>query len=391
MCRRWRWPLLFPLLSVLGPPFPLRADEGRIPIFLSGSVLQAEGSYFLARNMFEPFPDLSTPAWVYVNNSNVDLDLNGMVLAPNTPGATLIQVAAGSDVRIHNGTLITSGTSILADNTRRLVLQDLRIRCSGGSSAPILLSDVANVVVRRVEISGCNGDQRGSIDIVGNLQSGVIEDNVIYQSGGIYVNSGKNLSISRNRIEGGGALSYAAIQIVSSSASRIVDNVIDAPEGMGVMFTVSDSSIVSGNVIRSSATHGLLFDQGSVSNSIAGNAVSLSGAPRTSGACLISDGLVVEGSRNFIRANSLTENCRYGLHLGYRNGDGSACANVLGENSANGNFGNGDPISGGCIGHPPLFPPDSCDSVGNAPGLAQPCDQTYPNSTFGDNRILPAY
>ena len=103
------------LIIILGlvAVLPDMYAEGRIPVFLDGTIIGADGRYIVTRNIVSG----GAGPVITIAASNVDLDLNGFTLT-GAAGITVIDIPpppplVPQDLKIYNGTIVgePSGTS----------------------------------------------------------------------------------------------------------------------------------------------------------------------------------------------------------------------------------------------------------------------------------------
>lgn len=347
--------LLGAALAVSSLP-PVRAAEGRTPVWLPGTVIAAPGRYIVTRNLAGGAGPI-----VNITVGDVDLDLNGMTLDGGGAAAPVVLVSGAGvgDVVLHDGTLLDGGENVAATAPGlRLVLQDLKINGSGG--AAIHITDSQNFTVRRVTISGAGTE---GILVDGPFpKQGTIADNLVRRTFGsaIRVIGGTSLGVLNNRVEetGGGTF---GISLDGCEACLVLENTVHATGDVGILLRSFKGGKVYNNVVGKAGSHGIVLDGASSDSLVLNNVATGSGAV-VAGGC----GLFVEADRIMIEGNTLNANSGAGLRLG----PGSSLL-TFGRNTARGNAGVG---VGPCAVAPVLFPPNSCnDGAGN--------------TTFGNNLI----
>jgi parallel beta-helix repeat protein len=323
--------------------------QGRTPVWLPGTVIGANGSYFVARDIVAA----GAAPVITITAPNVDLDLNGHTLTVPGGGPAVISVPAGfSEVRIHNGRLSGGSMSIDAIAGRKLVIEKVHSQdAQGPAPGAFHASNIDDVVIRE-----CTA--------VGSLTTFMISlDGPV---------AGKTGVIERNVLESTAAGGSGGIQVILAQAFAILHNRIDAT-GMGIALDGS-GCLVSENTVRSGTADGIVVRQGwgnklfdNVVEGSAGNGINL--MPGAGDTLVLNNvltmngmhGLWVQGQRNLVERNTLNGNTGCGLFF-------TGPQNTFGRNMARGNTGVG------CAGCFALFPPESCAA---APG----------NSSFGDNLI----
>jgi len=356
--------MTFMLLSL-----PAFSAEGRTPVFLYGTNINQPGKYILTRNLTLA---AGGPAGVFINVSDVDLDLNGFTIDANNGGTGVVVNPFADHVRIHNGIIgpmMAGGVScalcvdVVGPNTQVTVEN---IKCFDFSSYGIKYTTVTDGAIRRTEIR--DGDGPGIS--WGGSAAGAIENCAIQSvTTGIEFVNATNGQIVDNQIS---VTEADGISIKSSRGVLVSENTVDSAGQYGIVLVTSFTVKLFDNVVTSSTSHGIYLNPGSSDNLILNNISARNGKI---GIPPFSDGLLIQGGRNLVDRNLLTGNSNYGLHF---SGGASACRNTFGRNTARGNNGGVCPIGGG------LTPPDSCDETSQAIcGIAQT------NSSYGDNLIAP--
>jgi parallel beta-helix repeat protein len=331
------------------------AGEGKIPIWLSGTVINAPGRYIVTRNLVGAGTALTIAV------GNVDVDLNGMTLDAGGAGGPVLQVVGGGsgDVVLRDGTLLNGALDVSAAG-RRLVIEDLKI--DGSPAAAVHLTNSANFVVRRVTISGSGAE--GILVDGGFTKQGTIEDNLVRGSQGtaIRVVVANSLAVLGNRVEQTAASpGVFGIALETCEGCLVAENTVHMTGDNGIDLREFRGGKVYNNVVSRAGRHGIALDITSSGDLILNNVATNAGNV-TAGGC----GLFVVGEYHMIEGNTLNLNSGAGLRLA-----SFASLATFGRNTARGNFGVG---VGPCAGVPSLFPPNSCNDGGS-------------NTTFGTNLI----
>ncbi|HPR65390.1 MAG TPA: right-handed parallel beta-helix repeat-containing protein [Thermoanaerobaculia bacterium] len=259
------------------------ADEGRIPLYQSGTI-SASGSYVVTRDI------TSSGTVFWISADNVTLDLNGFTLTNSTTSNGVVSISSGKkNIRIEDGTLVggasgiyhlafdtdfcsitvdnldiaTTETGISVQNLERINIYRTRIRPVTaanltGYGISLLCPEcdfVANIEdnsVRNAGLSGIYADGMAAGRIVANqikwfntnwsgiavmsnvvvVGSIVISENSVFNNGGgfgIAVNTHGGNLISRNTIQG----TNYGIQ-VDKGASLVEDNVLSEIDDYGI-------------------------------------------------------------------------------------------------------------------------------------------------------------
>lgn len=350
------------VLVALAATGTVPAAEGRIPVFLPGTVIGADGKYIVTRNII----NLGGGPAITIAAPNVDLDLNGFLISNAGVGAPVISVVAGSDqVTVRNGTLADGDVGVDQGGfIREITLADLKIRDMNGLG--IHLFDAERGVILRNHFSSINGGPALLVD-GGIVKSGTIADNVIRRTvEGIVVVNSSSLAVLNNRIE---EITGIGILLDNASSGIVAENTVETTDGDGIAVFNGRTLKLLDNMVQGSRAHGIHLDRLTVNCLVIHNNSSGNGTAAFPG-----HGLWIEGDRNMIERNVLNSNSGAGL-LFFSGAAGVGCANTFSGNTARGNVGIGLPV---CVGAPALFPPNSCNAV---PGCG------VPNTTFGDNLI----
>ena len=336
---------------------PALAAEGRTPIWLPGTAITAPGRYIVTRNLAGGAPTISS------TRGNGVLVRIGLSLGAGGGGGLVVVGEPGGSgaVVIHDGTVLTGGENIAVTAPgQRLVLEDLKI--AGSNGAAIHITDSQNFVVRRVTISGSNGE---GILVDGPInKQGTIEKNLVRrtQATAIRVFGGTSVAVVENRVEESGFVAgIFGIALENCESCLVAQNTVHTTGDNGIFLRGFKAGKVYNNTVGKAGFHGIFLDSTSSDSLVLNNVVSSSGAI-LAGGC----GLFVDADRVMIEGNTLNANSGAGLRL-------SAASLLLtfGRNTARGNTGVG---VGPCAAAPALFPPNSCnDGAGN--------------TTFGNNLI----
>jgi parallel beta-helix repeat protein len=358
----------FLALLCLAVPLTMAA-EGRIPIWLPGTAITADGSYVVTRNLTGgagiPLIEIRDPA------RRVELDLNGFTLEGAGDNAVVITTQNAEEIVIRNGLIVRAPIAVerpgLLPVAGTVVIEDMQIR--DATVTGIYLSDVKNPVIRRVNI--LNDDDAGpvgnGIELDGNavFKNGTIEQNTIRTAfNAIRVWWGSAVAIRHNRIE----TPFGHGIVVERCVGCLIEKntISDADNDGIILWEQSNGCKIYNNTVHRGEVHGIHIGEDCFDNLILDNVIRESGwggSPQPGVGN--SDGLFVEGHRNHIERNTVNYNDRCGILL-------VGSGNTFGRNLARGN----DPGGFGLCAALPcaLFPPNSCDM---GPG----------NSSFGDNLI----
>jgi parallel beta-helix repeat protein len=363
------------LLALLFLAAPLAmAAEGRTPIWLAGTGINADGRYVVTRNLTG---GAGVPM-IDIRANRVDLDLNGFTLdGAFADTAIVISAPNPEEIVIHNGLIVNCPRAIERiaglPPAGTVVIEDMQIRWA--TNTAIYLSDVENPVIRRVNIRGGEdvAVSNNGIHLDGPqvFKNGTIEHNTIRSTfDAIRVYKGSALAIRHNRIE---TPFRDGILVEQCVGCLIEKNTISDADMHGIHLSIGTTDLeystgtkVYNNVVHRGEQRGIILDFGCDDNLILDNVMrqcGWGGAPNPGFGG--GHGLEVNSSRNHIEGNTMNFNDACGMLLRGPN-------NTFGRNMARGN----DPAPIGWCGPCPfgLFPPDSCDMAGA-------------NDTFGDNLI----
>lgn len=338
------------LALLLGVSSTAALAQGRTPVWMPGTVIGVNGSYYVTRDI----AGAGAAPVITIAAPNVDLDLNGHTVgSPVGGGPPVISIPAGfSEIRIHNGRLLGGSMSVDATAGRKLVIEKVHSQDAAGGPGALHTFDIEDVVIRECTVVGASAAAGITLDGAMPGKTGTIEGNVI---------------------ESDAALGSAGIRIVAAQALALLHNRIDVA-GVGIELD-GNGCLISENTVRSLGADGIVLRQGkgnkffdNVVQGCAGNGIIL--LPPSADSLVLNNvaasngghGLWVQGPRNLVERNTLNGNGGCGLFF-------LAPLNTFGRNMARGN---GGAACGPCGGG--LFPPDSCTA---APG----------NSSFGDNLI----
>ena len=192
---------------------PVRAEEGRIPIWEPTTITQS-GRYIVTRDIGD-VPSAAPPRAITISANFVDIDLNGFTLRT---GEAVILAQDVRNITIHNGKIESYEDAIRFINVNTFVIRQVQIQS---------FEDPAVVV------SGA----------VGRLEANQIEHSFT----GI-VASGTGIVVQRNEIRGG----FQGIQLQGCSGCTVAENTLANGSGILVDLT-SSGNLIAGNVLSSAA------------------------------------------------------------------------------------------------------------------------------------------
>jgi len=315
---------LFTALLLLAPA-PLRADEGRIPIY-QATTITSPGHYVVTRDI-----SLGSGASIVIQSDDVTLDLGGRsITGPGfaSPSALITITSGSTDITVRNGRLISGGRGLRYQSTTdpiRLRLEDLEFIDTDEEVIIIdktehiemlncRITNPGNAVNDAVSISNQGGPFHGRI--VGNVISRTVQRAFVLD--GI-----TGSEISRNTVQDTslGSSGYTGMY-VQGSGNLIELNTVETFNGSGLS-VIGNHNIIRGNVITNNEEIGLgvLGDGNRITDNVVDNngdgndgpyGMVLSGSFNIlAGNHVIGndgDGLVIYGSENLLEANSFSNN-----------------------------------------------------------------------------------
>jgi len=239
-------------------------------------VIDRPGYYVVSTDLV--IPELSTG--ILITAPEVTLDLDGHSLVCEGYCYSIVRVVNGEDVRVLNGIISGGLTSVTANDTTRLTLESMSIRCHGASLCEALIAEgigtieVHNSQLRAYENWSVVRAERGRIirnefnASEGGLlamftEGGEIRGNVIRGSYALAV-SGDNL-IEENVIVGNHVDGEAISVLVGSN--RVTRNLVDGGGGRSVVL-VANESFVGGNLLKDGSCAVLSSENRVIGNSM---------------------------------------------------------------------------------------------------------------------------
>ncbi|MCP3979508.1 MAG: right-handed parallel beta-helix repeat-containing protein [bacterium] len=230
--------------------FPLRAEEGRIPLFeptvLDGSAGDISGRYVVTRNIVSGtrvFEIIGT------GTEEIEIDLNGFLLEGATGGMLIRDVRK---LKLSNGKLRNAGNGTveiysLGAEIETVIIEDLTIE---GGTACIGIGSTADTTVRRVDCRDPTGGARGGILIDGaGVTDGraIVEDSLIRDSAGrgIFTSSLANVTLTGNRI-----LNANIGILAGGNGVVITDNTVESITGNAGLLILGNENLFGRNAAR---------------------------------------------------------------------------------------------------------------------------------------------
>jgi parallel beta-helix repeat protein len=295
------------LLGTLGLTV-LEADEGRIPVYLPGTITHP-GHYVLTRNIA-----ITGGIGILINASDVTLDLNGLSVSSSSIAGTLIYIADGqTDVTIHGGSLHGGGAAVFYQSTStptRMRLEDLSVSGTGGTA--LYVQDA-----ERVDVLSCQLDGSGGIGVYVDGYSGTFsgrfeDDSILGPAlSGFYLASLRNGVLRRNSIFNPGA-NNDGIRLTGSLAGT-GGNIVEENR----VTVQSAATGITGITVDSSSNHNLLRENLVQGATVRGffvsgseNRVEQNVAVGSTG-----DGISISGDRNHLDGNLASLNTSCGLRF----------------------------------------------------------------------------
>ncbi len=339
------------LVSLLLPVAP--ADDGRIPVHLSGPMtISAPGYYRLTNDL-----TLAAGEEILIDSDHVVLDLGTHQIVKSAGnGQVAIRVGGGvGNVLIRRGRITGSGTAVKY-TTNEIVRA--RIRLEGLEITGTTNNGVDLEGVERVELVGCRIVDAGAYAVrasgsiaafggrfIGNtiirpglgglvlagLRNAELRDNLVSEhtgpgSAGIRLLEIAGIAAGGNRLIGntiraGGTDAGGVIIERNQVGNLVLDNVITGNGGAGIRL-LSSGNHVEGNVAGGGLDHGIVLEDSHNSvlrNQIEGNRI---------------NGLLVSGMENLIDDNLLAGNRFWGIE--FAAGTGNAYRNNVFRDNASG-------------------------------------------------------
>ena len=267
------------------------ADEGRIPVSDPNTTLSVPGRYVVTRNLTGTGSPIIT-----LNASDIDLDLNGMLITQSDAGQVAIQAGGGFwNHRIHGGSVRGGLFGInVSGVTKRAVIEGVDITGSGFDG--IRINDTQEFVVRNNIIHDVvdpgNGCGLRITPFGGSVaKRGLIEDNAFRRMNrGIVVLDARGVVVTRNRLID---IDSTAVEIWDSLGLVISQNTIhDVGVGItldsnshdnvltantvttsiiGIDLLGGDRNLLDGNVCNANTGWGIRLSPGSTNNVYRGN------------------------------------------------------------------------------------------------------------------------
>ena len=318
-----RWLSIAMLLAALSV-LPLRADEGRIPIYRSGTIT-APGAYVLTRDI-----SVTGGNAITIQASGVTLDLNGRAVSSSSSSGNLIQINDGAiDVTILNGRLYggNNGINYVTSNSNAMGprIKGVDIQHLAGDGIYIAGAAYIEISNCRIEWATRNGIYVSGAAANWFTRNARIVDNDIISPGwnGIVLHQLQGGEVAGNMVTdhswnmGNGSPGTGGVGILLSANYESGGNLLERnviswarkPEAEGIRIEpLVHNNLVRANVAKNPGLWGVSVR--SDNNRIVDNLIG----------AISSDGIRVEGSRNLIDHNTV--------------GPGGLC----GINFINGNF-----------------------------------------------------
>jgi parallel beta-helix repeat protein len=260
------------------------ADEARIPIFAPATITQP-GHYILTRNITVSSGDV-----IAINANNVTFDLNGRTIASSSiSSGTLVAIGDGfEDVAILNGQLSGGGSGIYyfsGTAGTRLRMERLVIQ---GTSAPVSITGAEYVEMHSCRILGGGSIYGVSVTGVGSGPfGGRFVDNVIRDVGGqgLHIQGLSGGEIRGNQVEHFGTLvstapgillTGTALASASYGGNTIEDNIVrSSDDDAGITIFAGPANLILNNVVTAVGGIGIIIAIDG--NRIIGNVVSRNG------------------------------------------------------------------------------------------------------------------
>ncbi|MCP4003741.1 MAG: right-handed parallel beta-helix repeat-containing protein [bacterium] len=330
--------LLLIAAALLTSALPSTAEEGRIPIFdsgsLDGSAGPISGRYVVTRDIV----DTTEGNVIFIDGTgseNVDIDLNGFSLTGTfSPAAGDYPVIIGQNL----GSLVVRDGSLIGDSTRSgfacinckvVKVEDISVK---DVNYGVALIEPVSFGVRRCVTDNTN---LSGIYVSGNAAtttSGTIEDNLVenaFETGILVQTEINGVTVRRNRVRNAGLADGAetdGIRVATTGPAEITRNTVTEVLGWGIDAQVESCSI-TGNIIEEAGYDGILvaplFAVGAATNC------------RISGNVMVSNdfyGLRIDGDGNQIDNNVMNNNAVYGIFFNSGADNNSYQGNIVVDN-----------------------------------------------------------
>lgn len=220
------------LLATLA--LPAFSDSARTPVYEGGTTLTQSGHYYLTRDI-----TVSSGSVIYIDGTDITLDLNGFTLAYPGVANSVIYIWEGSqDITIKNGSLIGTSAGVKYDSSiipLRIRLENLTVRnanygflLTGLEFVEILNCHISNIAFTGIYAFNVNDGFRGRF--IGN-RIDEVGDNGMYIRG-LY--SGR---VQKNEVNitGGNGIEITSLSAPNPSSSNLIeDNVINRATLSGI-------------------------------------------------------------------------------------------------------------------------------------------------------------
>jgi hypothetical protein len=283
-----------------GAPAPTQPQlEPRTPISVLPYTISQSGSYFVTKNL-----SLASGAAIFVNASNVTVDLNGFTLSGAQGDAAIADAGGADHLVVRNGTLAGWGGGIQGGNTlSNSRFEHLQIR---GAALPINAQGAANVidsvtadgvagygfwlgeraVLTDCQLSHAANGSNPDYGIAVGPRSTITRCTVDGFSYGIAVGNesevvGCDIRASIDALILGAATSAEDCMITAATeiairaevSDRVVHNMIDNPGSIGIFVVGAFARIEDNQIILGDNKTGILFNPGANLNTVLGNRI----------------------------------------------------------------------------------------------------------------------
>lgn len=244
-----------------------------------GFVIDRSGYYVVSRDLV--VPELSTG--ILITAPEVTLDLDGHSLVCEDYCYSIVRIVNGGDVGVLNG-IVTGGlTSVSANDTARLTLESMSIRCHGASLCEALIAEG----IGTIEVHNSQLRAYENWSVIRSARGRIVGNEFNAAEGGLLALFTEGGEITGNLIHGDYSLALAGGNVIRENV--IVGNSANG-EALGIMGIFAGSSLVTKNIVN--ADGGLSIGVGADGTILADNLV-------------LEGGMLVGSSENEVKGNSL--------------------------------------------------------------------------------------
>jgi hypothetical protein len=242
-------------------------------------VIDRPGYYVVSTDLV--IPELSTG--ILITASEVTLDLDDHSLVCEGYCYSIVRVVNGEDVRILNGIVSGGLTSVSANDTARLTLESMSIRCHGASLCEALIAEG----IGTIEVHNSQLRAYENWSVIRAARGRIMGNEFNASEGGLLALFTEGGEIAGNLIHGDYSLAAAGDNVIKENV--IIGNSA-AGEALGIMGIFAGSSLVTKNIVDGGG--GLSIGVGADGSILADNLV-------------LEGGILVGSSENEVIGNTL--------------------------------------------------------------------------------------